>query len=636
MRKYLVLFLSAILLASCGTDPEVIPDWCYTYDFNDNDNGFNLSYGQWIDGVGIQSIDGLLSVSYEYPSFVTPEIIYVSVQRNTAVQDISLTGAGIIYGISSAFSVAIPAGNTDIATASFRPANAADAGKIINFTIDVNSYYTIEELNILSIEVQGFGASPFPDNPCSRITPTATNTPIPTSVPSNTPFPTGVPTLTPSQTNTPTATLTPTATNTPTPYEYCYNWDFSVVSASSVIDQLNLSYPASLDGVGWRGSTADGKGSRDGIEIQFDFPTTITYVDATIQVVNNATNTRTDGIQLTAGGTLVYSNTNVPGSGTFHYTFTGSEPGITRIKIYLGSRRGGSYARLTDIEFRGLSPDPISAYSENCSLPTPTPTATVTSTATATRTPVFSPTPNSATRTPIGYSSPTPLPGSTATTIGATGTYPPTLTLFPTSDRYLTATPGAGTPTPPWEQIAENEAEYEILEAIQEANDWGQNFGAELVGGLSGAFSSIFDFFDSLWELIVEFFSFILDLIAMAIALLLDIIGIILLLINLLLGLLMLMLLYIGQAIARFTALMTSFFTAPALPIDGLPLCVSNPTAYDICAIYYIADYTLFEPGTAGEYIVPLLLSMFSIMLMFRFINWVMDIIQEGTGTDVN
>lgn len=73
----------------------------------------------------------------------------------------------------------------------------------------------------------------------------------------------------------------------------------------------------------------------------------------------------------------------------------------------------------------------------------------------------------------------------------------------------------------------------------------------------------------------------------------------------------------------------TGIQTAPVVPVEGLPRCISAPTDWDWCAVWYIGDYTLFAPGTIGEAIVPILVLMIDLLIVayivrqfFKAIRW--------------
>jgi hypothetical protein len=87
---------------------------------------------------------------------------------------------------------------------------------------------------------------------------------------------------------------------------------------------------------------------------------------------------------------------------------------------------------------------------------------------------------------------------------------------------------------------------------------------------------------------------------------------------------------YIAQVTTIIVGLLTAFGSAIPQPIPGLPLCMSNPTAHDLCAIYYIMDWTLFAPATPGAFIIPLVMIVMNIYIAIYFVRWVIRIVRRG------
>lgn len=853
MNKFFVFLISMIILASCGSAPPEETDWCWTYDFSSGDNGFNLAEGQWIDTVGLQTVNGLLSFSYEHDQFVTPAIIYVTVERpDGIVGTIDITAAGTIYGVSAGFSVGMP---TDEESVFFTPAVVGDAGRNINVTVDVGT----SELNVTSIRVEGNGETPFPDNPCSRITPTATftesptvtttptitltptitttpqptmDTPIPTNTlnpdPSPTPnppcanllciydhyeysdaeiasqewgytrvmvqggaqLPNGVDgglraghqasgafanafvlveyhfeqplsiksikgwgkqddtfagydgdiffrlqrsdkdgdtsngwdngsglivedivldddswhffdldvssnpdledvtairmlvgntrgsnfaggtgtarldnliielrdpyeppaTHTPFPTQgtaTPTETPSPTSTLSPTPFiqEWCYTFDFTVNSHASEGFYIQGPGTGWESGLGYGSQTIDHSSSSTDYQSNFlrlGLPDDYTITD--FQVSIDSTDDSFPTVSQDAGSLFLWKEHDSSGTTlitvsanplNLPYTNSYSSSGFTAdILGTFNSPRTNTKWYIESWYVAGEGSPPYPSLPNICdNSPTPTPTTTPT----ITRTPLPSPTGQNPTRTPIAYNSPTPQPTvdltqTTATpenTLEATPTFI-TSTYIPSVTPYATGTIGAGTPTPSVEEIRENEAEFEILDEIQQNQNWLENATGEFFDFIGGAFQWIFQGIADIFQMIQDFFRWLTNLISSIFAILGEILGIIILIIQLMLGLISLLLNYIGQIIARLTALITAFFTAPPTPIDGLPLCITAPMSHDLCAIYYIMDWTLFAPNTSGQFIIPLVLAVMNVLIIFRAVRVILKFIRRG------
>lgn len=87
---------------------------------------------------------------------------------------------------------------------------------------------------------------------------------------------------------------------------------------------------------------------------------------------------------------------------------------------------------------------------------------------------------------------------------------------------------------------------------------------------------------------------------------------------------------WLGQVGVSISTLTDSFINAAPQPIPGLPLCMSNPLDHDICAIYYILDWTLLAPGTPGEHIVPILQIIMNVYIVIYFVKRVLAIVRRG------
>lgn len=86
---------------------------------------------------------------------------------------------------------------------------------------------------------------------------------------------------------------------------------------------------------------------------------------------------------------------------------------------------------------------------------------------------------------------------------------------------------------------------------------------------------------------------------------------------------------YMTQAVSLFFEILGTINDAPPEQIPGLPRCVSAPTQYQICAVWYIVDWTLIADNTPGAMLVPLIILILDIGIAFyvmrsawRMIHW--------------
>jgi hypothetical protein len=87
---------------------------------------------------------------------------------------------------------------------------------------------------------------------------------------------------------------------------------------------------------------------------------------------------------------------------------------------------------------------------------------------------------------------------------------------------------------------------------------------------------------------------------------------------------------WVGQITNDIGALMDAFINTPPEAIPGLPLCMTAPMEHDICAIYYIMDWTLFAPNTPGQFIIPVVLLIMNLFIFMKFVSWVLRLIRRG------
>jgi hypothetical protein len=127
--------------------------------------------------------------------------------------------------------------------------------------------------------------------------------------------------------------------------------------------------------------------------------------------------------------------------------------------------------------------------------------------------------------------------------------------------------------------------------------------------------------------MIGNFFAPILDLIRAFLKLIEQIIELVIAGIQLIVRFVENMVAWIGQVIARINAIIQAFFSAQPVPIPGLPRCVSAPFSYDICAIYFIVEWTLMAENTPGSFITPLLLVVMGVVFVLYFIRMVLRLI---------
>lgn len=640
MRKYLFSIALLFLLGACSSPPDD-PDWCYTFDFTQSDYGFNIASGVWIDGTGLFTLvveeehdtneDGItdftssygeLSASFLYPYSIilspTVEMTHatVNIHRAPSVEtdeEIDILAIGEIFGIGidtrdyaliTGGGVYMPYG-MDQANVTAQRDTDEEATNQINITLqatqrNVANNQIASAIYISELTIYGEGENPFPEDSCGE-PPDITNTP--------TNIPTFTPTYTP--TNTPTPSITPTPSNTPEPQDWCVFLDFreQVYNGADGID-INVSPP------GWGGGWVDGLGYKsvlsgsqqfNSMKLEFSSAITVTSIEYHVDITGAFDANQYSAVFYTEFWTgSVYDRVDsFSGSGITEdftrLTYTGSYYNQTfRIA-------GNPYVTnpwyFSWLELRGSGSFPFPNLENDCNNETPTPTPEVSSTPS---------------NTPDGTTTPSTPDG----TVTGTDTPNPSSTYIPSGTPYATQEAGEGTPTPSVPEIRENEAEWQILDELQRHDNAVEN---EL-GGIGDSLDGINDSLDDLVEsdqqqqdILSQIGDTISDVTEGISSGLESAAGIGGKISN-----------FLGEGVGTISRLFTAFYAAPPSPITGLPQCMSAPLDHDICAIYYILDWTLFAPNTPGQYIIPLLQSIIRIFIIFRAIRILLKIIKRG------
>lgn len=102
--------------------------------------------------------------------------------------------------------------------------------------------------------------------------------------------------------------------------------------------------------------------------------------------------------------------------------------------------------------------------------------------------------------------------------------------------------------------------------------------------------------------------------------------------VNVIIAIAQLVLHYIGQAVGLFYQIVTGLNDATATAIPGLPRCISEPVQHDLCAIWYILEWTIFAPGTPGAFIINLIVLLIDVFILFYIIHAVMRLLRWWQG----
>lgn len=632
-RLFAILMCLAVILASCEAPPGPEGyDWCFTYAFAESDYGINIQNGEWLDGEGIiTDSSGLLQMSWVHDQTVLPSIVIVTVVRPTGVTgDVGVQAAGIIFDVAANIDQTLPDG-IDEAVLSFEPETTVSGSETANITVDAT-----DELIIQSIEIRGQGFTPFDTNECGP----ATFTPFPTET---------VITPTPSATNTPLVTDTPSPTNTPspTPVDICspggYLTAYFGGHGTSGITWVDVGWNGggshTYDAINDRlyGDEGTYTNSAEAIHVEFSVPSGWTDIDVFGSMSGNR-----------AGSTVYIKHT--VGSSWIELPPFASSP---EWREYIPHNVGVAGTVYLEMVSNTVNPGDgyselyaICVYGANTPTPTSTPTNTLTPThtVTASRTPLASHTPFSgtSTRTPVQIASQTPRATNTLApsptppsfTPQATRTNMASPTRFTTTTAMPTST-GTVTATSEFDEIEEQLEDIEdvntnILNGINDFFAWVQGTALNFFDWLAQGFNWILSAFNNLLIFVGNIFQSIWQFILSIIAFFQLIFDIIRLIIDIIVRLITLFAAWISQFSTIITSIISQFFSAPATPIPGFPTCASDPTAYDMCALYYMLDYTIFAQGTMGQFILPLVLLNIDFWLFYFFTRFVLRLLKIG------
>jgi hypothetical protein len=198
----------------------------------------------------------------------------------------------------------------------------------------------------------------------------------------------------------------------------------------------------------------------------------------------------------------------------------------------------------------------------------------------------------------------------------------------------LTPDPGA-TPDPNANPTGENEAEWNILDAIGDfftfvvnATVQGVNFVGDLARWITGTVSNAFTWAGNFLQLA---FGWIDDIRTMAG----QVIDILQLLVLLIARIIELLLDWIFAMFQRLWAIITAFWTATPTPIPGMPQCYSAPNDHDLCAIYWILHWTILNPVSPGRWLIPtglIVINLFAILWTVRFVMGLLGVGKEAAN----
>lgn len=633
------LFPDTATPSQTGTPmPTLTPQWACTFNFTTGQQGWittnqgsAYAYSQYVSGSGFSRANitntqarlAILSPLWNGYQPITGVTVYLNKTHTLG------SGGSVLFfkgdGSGNNGTWATPYGSGASLPTSFSYTGTAFSitgsdrfGVALSNATGTNGTAFPLDLYIQSVKLTGTGSPPSLSQ-CGNTTPTATPTATPTITP------------TPTITNTPSPTATGTQTPTPTnePIFYClYLFSEGNKGWGSFSSTKQARY--GLDnGIGWQTvyDTVNDPYTRS-MYVRVPFAGRVTQIIANFEYTRGSNTSDTTQYSANLGsmndllnGISNYLKTEINlSNGTKSILWSGD----FYIDYGIGFSARSGYDGIAPIQdpggnvvLKSVSVSGRGAHPSECYdiLPTPTASALPPSYTppTGTRQPLATSTIYSPSRTPIILATRTPIPQPTPTYI--------------TTANVITSTPD-GTST---SIVQTATALYGGTPSPNPSSSVTPLLGTNVTGTPYGTPSTVFGLGNECypncgpleWNWGIGSFQDLLDMLGY--------------IVQIVSGFINLIFQWIGQVITRLFALIATFWNTPAQAIPGLPHCVTAPLNHDLCAIYYIMDWTLFAPSTPGAYIVPILVTLMNLYFVFYFIRFIYWLVRRAVKdvTDV-
>ena len=142
---------------------------------------------------------------------------------------------------------------------------------------------------------------------------------------------------------------------------------------------------------------------------------------------------------------------------------------------------------------------------------------------------------------------------------------------------------------------------------VQQIMNWFGDVFEFIWNVFSGLFEWIFNnILRPVWEFLVSAVRYVIEFVE-----------IVALLIGLLIGFIGLALRWIWSVGVLVFQILNTLSNASPIPLPGLPLCVSAPVEHDLCAIWYIAEHTIFAHNTISDISLIIIVLMIDLWIIF-------------------
>lgn len=159
--------------------------------------------------------------------------------------------------------------------------------------------------------------------------------------------------------------------------------------------------------------------------------------------------------------------------------------------------------------------------------------------------------------------------------------------------------------------------------------DWIQGAINWIVTAVSNIIRFIIAIIEGIWNFALTVVQFIAGVVNAIIQFISEAVAVVTLAINIVITLIVAVATFVFEVVGAFLQLIGSYYDAGATPVPGIPLCISDPTSYDLCAFWYVADYTVLAPGTIGALIPTVSLIILDIIIIFFVVRMVFRFARE-------
>lgn len=153
--------------------------------------------------------------------------------------------------------------------------------------------------------------------------------------------------------------------------------------------------------------------------------------------------------------------------------------------------------------------------------------------------------------------------------------------------------------------------------------DWIQGAFNWVVTAIGNIIRFIVSIVEGIWNFALTVVQFIAGVVNAIIQFISEAVAIVTLAINIVITLIVAVATFVFEVVGAFLQLIGSYYDAGVTPVPGIPLCISDPTSYDLCAFWYVADYTVLAPGTIGALIPTVSLIILDIIIIFFVVRMV-------------